>query len=50
MTYACRSNAIYELDEQVLQVIDELMKENNYQKGNESCKAKRDMEFNLFIF
>jgi hypothetical protein len=47
MTYACRSNAIYELDEQVLQ---ELMKENNYQKGNESCKAKRDMEFNLFIF
>jgi hypothetical protein len=32
MTYACGTNAIYKHDEQVLQVIDESMKENDYQK------------------
>jgi hypothetical protein len=32
MTYACETNAIYEHDEQVLQVIDKSMKEDDYQK------------------
>jgi hypothetical protein len=40
MTYACRTNAIYKHDEQVLHVIDEPMRGDDYQKGNESCKAK----------
>jgi hypothetical protein len=40
MTYACGTNAIYERDEQVLHMIDESMKGYDYQKGNESCKAK----------
>jgi tRNA threonylcarbamoyladenosine modification (KEOPS) complex Pcc1 subunit len=40
MTYVCGTNAIYDRDEQVLHVIYESMKGDDYQKGNESCKAK----------
>jgi hypothetical protein len=40
MTYACRTNTIFEHDEQVVQVIDEKMNGDVYQKGSECRKAK----------
>jgi hypothetical protein len=41
MTYTYGTNAMYELDKQVLQVIDESKKGDDYQKGNKNCKAKK---------
>jgi hypothetical protein len=40
MIYTYGTNAIYELDKQLLQVIHESMKGDHYQKENEDCKAK----------
>jgi hypothetical protein len=50
MTYAYGNNAIYKHDEQVLQVIDESMNGDDYQKGNESCKAKNHEDLICLYF
>jgi hypothetical protein len=50
MTYTCGTNAIYKHDEQVLKVIDEPMKGDDYQKGNESCKAKNHEDLICLYF